>query len=143
MSFNAFTLKHWKTIVRKLLRGRERGMAVGSINMRKHCVEHYFLIVKGSIEALKKARSAYFGIPFVSAYIDLYRNKFTNSRYFWMHLHFLDRKSGTVTSFNAGTRGFTPSYLERANIRASDFLVDIFVEFSLRLGLQQSDVITL
>lgn len=56
-----------------------------------------------------------------------------------MRLHFVERTSDLMTRFNVRICGFTPLYLERANIRASDLLVDFFAKFCLKLDLQRSD----
>lgn len=96
MSFNAFMSKRWKIITRTLPCGAENDKEFGSISMKKHCIEHYFSVVNGFREAMEKARSANFSVPFVSANIDLYRNKCTKSKYFCMRLHFVEQSVRAV-----------------------------------------------
>lgn len=93
--------------------GREGGVAVGSINMEKKCIEHFALDVNGFQETLEKARKANFGIMFVSAIIDLNHKNITKKKYFCKRLQFGERTSHVVTSFSTEIRGSTALYLEQ------------------------------
>lgn len=142
MSFNAFTSNRRMTVAGMLPCVREGYIAVGSIIMQNDCIKHYVSAVNGFREELEEVRPAHFYVSFVSANIDMFRNKITKRKYFCMRLHFVEPTSGVMTSFNAGICEFTLSYLERANIRASIPLVDFFFGLCLTIGLQQSVVLT-
>lgn len=96
------------------------GTSLGSINLRKHSIELYIYVVKMIRELVVLSRNHHRGLPFASFNIDLYRNKFTKTKYF------ASRVSFTVAnrrhSFNLGIRAFTPTYLQRVEMKASDLL---------------------
>lgn len=97
-----------------------QGTPLASINIRKHCIELYVYVVGKVRELRKHAKEVHHGLPFVSFNIDLYRNKFSKTKYFASRFSFnigRDRHS-----FNLGIRGFTPTYLQRTSMSASDLL---------------------
>jgi hypothetical protein len=142
ISFNAFQSDRWRTIAAMLPVPIGPGTALGSINIRKHSIELYSYVVGMIQEHVELSRKCHRGLPFASFNIDLYRNKFTKTKYFASRVSFTVSKQRH--SFNLGIRAFNPTYLERVEIQASDLLVNWLGDVCATFGFDMAkDIFTM
>jgi len=103
LAFRAFESNTWKILAQKLLVGNSPSL--GSINIRKHYIEHYITIKDYIIQQIADARQSY-NLPFLSLSLDLIQNEVQNKKLIGVRVCYIH--NGATHSWNLAVRGYNP-----------------------------------
>ena len=80
-------------------------LSLGSINIRKHYVEHYITIKDYITQQIADARQSY-NLPFLSLSLDLIQNEVQNKKLIGVRVCYIH--NGATHSWNLAVRGYNP-----------------------------------
>jgi hypothetical protein len=133
ISFRSFTTSTWSVIARYIPSSKGRD-GLGTLDIPRYTVEQYHSLKQGIIRKIRLARDHYMaGIPFLSAYIDLYQNSVTSQKYVAVSISWV--LNGQLHTPNLAIRDYSPSYNERNTEAASELLkkwsLKVFADFKI------------